>query len=42
MGKAKNLSFEEKTYQYARQWAQSRRDFLKTGAAVFGSAIAAS
>ena len=40
MSKSKSSSFEQKTYEYARQWTQSRRDFLKTGAAVFSSALA--
>ncbi len=33
-----DLSFEEKTYEYARQWAQSRRGFIKGGAALVGGA----
>ena len=33
------MTFEEKTYAYARAWAQmNRRDFLKAGAALGGSA----
>ena len=33
------MTFEERTYAYARAWAQmSRRDFLKTGAALGGAA----
>ena len=34
-----DMTFEERTYAYARAWAQmSRRDFLKTGAALGGAA----
>jgi peptide/nickel transport system substrate-binding protein len=34
-----DMTFEERTYAYAKAWAQmSRRDFLKTGAALGGAA----
>lgn len=33
-----DLTFEEQTYEYARQWALSRRDVLKTGMALAGTA----
>ena len=34
-----DMTFEEKTYAYARAWAQmNRRDFLKTAAALGGTA----
>ena len=36
-----DLSFEEKAYEYTRQWAQSRRGFIKGGAALVGGAAAA-
>ena len=36
------MSFEERTYAYARAWARmSRRDFLRTGAALGGAAAVA-